>query len=124
VVVELSGTQPGLELALKIAAPLGRIVVLGVLPRLSDFELFRPMQDKGLTLVPLFRRGASLYDDPPDPTAHYLETALELVAEGTVDVRSLCSHVAAWRDGPVAMQGLRMRPDAWIGLALRWDVNG
>jgi threonine dehydrogenase-like Zn-dependent dehydrogenase len=124
VVVELSGTQAGLELALRIAAPLGRVVVLGVLPRLNNFELFRPMQDKGLSLVPLFRRGPSVYDDPPDPISHYVETALRLVLKGAVDVRSLCSRVLPWRDGPRAVRELRERPDGLISVALRWDTDG
>jgi threonine dehydrogenase-like Zn-dependent dehydrogenase len=124
VVVELSGTQAGLELALQLAAPLGRIVVLGVLPRLHDFELFRPMQDKGLTLLPLFRRGASLTDAAPDPTSEYLAVALRMVASGEVDVRSLCSQVVAWQDGPAALAALREHPEQWIGLALRWDGDG
>lgn len=120
VVIELSGTQPGLELALQLAAPKARVAVIGVQPRLSNFELFRPMQDKGITLVPIYRQGKRLTGGAPDPTAYYLERALDMVAVGRVDVASLASRVLPWREATSAIPWLRERPEEAIGMAFTW----
>ncbi|MBI2755631.1 MAG: zinc-binding alcohol dehydrogenase [Chloroflexi bacterium] len=120
VVIELSGTQAGLELALRLAAPRARVAVIGVLPRLSNFELFRPLQDRGITLVPLYREGAALTGNPPDPTARYLAAALDMVAARRVDVCSLVSRVMPWRAAPEGIAWLREHPDEGVGLAFTW----
>lgn len=121
VVIELSGAQAGLELALRIATPHARVAVIGVQPRLSNFELFRPMQDKGITLVPLYRRGTRLSIDTVDQTAYYLERALDMVAVKRVDVASLASRVLPWREAPTMIPWLKERPDEAIAMAFTWE---
>ena len=54
---EVAGSRSTLEQAIEVAAPGGRIVLIGVQPVLHDFSLFRPYQDKGIRLLPLYRRG-------------------------------------------------------------------
>lgn len=119
-VVELSGTQPGLELALRLAAPRARVAIVGVLPRLTSFELFRPMQDKGLTLIPLHRLGDRLSGNPADPVSRYLEAALDMVATRRVDLTPLITRVLPWHEAPTALADLRARPNDLVGLAFTW----
>lgn len=116
VVVEASGTQRGLEQALEIVQPLGRVATVGSLPLLERFDLFWPIQSKGTRIVPLYRRDA---DDLV--TTRYTADVLDMVASGRLDVHSLVSWVAWWDEGPRAMDLLHSRPDLGVGLAFAWD---
>jgi (R,R)-butanediol dehydrogenase/meso-butanediol dehydrogenase/diacetyl reductase len=118
---EIAGSQATLELAIRIAAPRGRIVLIGVLPPLDQFSLFRPYQDKGIRLLPLFREGDSL--DPAVDRGHrYKEDVLDMIVRGRIDVDRLITRVEPWSNGPTAIPGLRHARDRAIGLALTWKA--
>lgn len=123
VVVEASGTQAGLELALEIARPLGRIALVGVLPPLVDVNLFRPMHEKGLRLVPLHRSSSSSPQGggAASPRAVHLPAVLEVIAAGRLDIVGLTSWVVPPGDGPSALQLLHEHPDRVLGTAIAWD---
>ena len=53
VVLEVSGSQRGLESALAIVRPKGRVALVGTQVPLSQFELFWPLQHSGAQIVPL-----------------------------------------------------------------------
>lgn len=55
VVIQAAGSQPALELALSVVGPNGVVVNVGTLPRLSDFDLFWPMQLSGARVLPIAR---------------------------------------------------------------------
>lgn len=115
-VLEVSGTQRGLEQALAIVQPLGRVAIVGSLPLLERFDLFWPIQRKGARIVPLYRRDA---DDLSSMT--YAADVLDMIASGRLDVRGLVTWVSPWDDGPRAMDLLHERPDLGVGLAFAWD---
>jgi threonine dehydrogenase-like Zn-dependent dehydrogenase len=119
VVIELAGTQASLETALELCAPRGTVVVIGVLPPLNGFQLFRPLQDKGVRLVPIARRGDSL-DPPVDRSGDYLRDVLDMIDRGRLDVDRLATWVEPWTAGPWAIPRLRQARDEAIGLALTW----
>ncbi|MGN6359336.1 MAG: zinc-binding dehydrogenase [Thermomicrobiales bacterium] len=119
VVIELSGSQPGLELALRLCAPRGTVVVIGVLPPLTGFQLFRPLQDKGIRLVPIARRGDSL-DPAVDRNGDYMADVLDMIQRGKLDVERLATWVAPWTDGPELIPRLRTARDEALGVALTW----
>jgi threonine dehydrogenase-like Zn-dependent dehydrogenase len=117
---EIVGSQATLEQAIQVTAPRGRIVLVGVLPVLNNFNLFRPYQDKGIKLIPLFREGDSL--QPLVDLGHrYKEDVLDMVARGRVNIDKLVTWVEPWRNGPTAIPRLRRERDQAIGLALTWD---
>lgn len=122
VVLEVSGTQAGLEVALAIVRPKGRIALVGSQKRLTDFDLFWPLQHSGARIVPLFRPGTgSVQSTSADhPMRRYLPDILELVARGRLDLRSLLTEVVTPEAGPDAFQRLHHHPDAVIGLAIDW----
>lgn len=116
---EIVGNQTTLEQAIQVAAPRGRIVLVGVLPILHNFSLFRPYQDKGIRLIPLYREGDSL--DPLVDRGHrYKEDVLDMVERGRVDIDRLVTWVEPWTNGPTAIPRLRHERDRAIGLALTW----
>jgi threonine dehydrogenase-like Zn-dependent dehydrogenase len=118
---EIAGSQATLEQAIRIAAPRGRIVLIGVLPALREFSLFRPYQDKGIRLVPLYREGDSL-DPVVDRSRRYKEDVLDMIGRGRIDVHRLITWVEPWTNGPAAIPGLRHARDRAIGLALTWKA--
>ena len=119
VVIELSGSQPGLELALRLCAPRGTVVVIGVLPPLHDFQLFRALQDKGIRIVPITRRG-----DSPDPAidrnGEYMTAVLDMIHRGKLDVERLATRVEPWTNGPDVIPRPRSARDEALGIALTW----
>lgn len=120
VVIELSGSQAGLELALRLCAPRGTVVVIGVLPPLNGFQLFRPLQDKGIRLVPIARRGDSL-DPAIDRNGEYMATVLDMIQRGKLDVERLATWVEPWTKGTEVIPRLRTARDEAQGVALTWD---
>jgi (R,R)-butanediol dehydrogenase/meso-butanediol dehydrogenase/diacetyl reductase len=121
---EIAGSQATLEQAMQIAAPRGRIVLIGVLPVLNNFSLFRPYQDKGIRLLPLFREGDSL--DPLVDLGHrYKEDVLDMIERGRLNIDKLITWVEPYTNGPTAIPRLRHERDRAIGLALTWPpANG
>jgi threonine dehydrogenase-like Zn-dependent dehydrogenase len=118
---EIAGSQTTLEQAIRIAAPRGRIVLIGVLPALDNFSLFRPYQDKGIRLIPLFREGDSL--DPAVDRGHrYKEDVLDMIVRERLDVDRLITWIEPWTNGPAAIPRLRRARDRAIGLALTWKA--
>ena len=119
VVIELSGSQPGLELAMRLCAPRGTVVVIGVLPPLHDFHLFRAMQDKGIRLVPIARRGDSL-EPSIDRNGENMADILDMIHRRKLDVERLATWVEPWTSGPVLIPRLRSARDEAQGVALTW----
>jgi threonine dehydrogenase-like Zn-dependent dehydrogenase len=116
---EVAGSQTALEQAIEVAAPGGRIVLIGVQPLLNDFSLFRPYQDKGIRLLPLYRQGDTL-DRVVDRPYRYEADVLAMIARGRLNVDKLATWVEPWTNGPTAIPRLRHERDRAIGLALIW----
>jgi threonine dehydrogenase-like Zn-dependent dehydrogenase len=96
VVFEAAGTAPALDLALRSAAPGGRVVALGL--GTSSIEL-RPLDfvRRGLTLV-----GSLIYDHPTD-----FQKAIQLVAQQRIRPSTLVSQVVDGLDAvPSALSSL------------------
>lgn len=119
VVIELSGSQPGLELAMRLCAPRGTVVVIGVQPLLNSFQIFRPMQDKGIRFVPIIRRGDSL-DPAIDRNGEYMADILDMIHRHKLNVEQLATWVEPWTSGPDVIPRLRSARDEAQGVALTW----
>jgi (R,R)-butanediol dehydrogenase/meso-butanediol dehydrogenase/diacetyl reductase len=123
VAFEIVGSQTTLEQAIQVAAPRGAIVLIGVLPVLNNFNLFRPYQDKGIRLIPLYREGDSLASTV-DLGHRYKEDVLDMIQRGRINIQKLITWVEPWTNGPTAIPRLRHERDRAIGLALTWkDVS-
>jgi len=122
-VIECSGTQAGLELALEIVRPMGRVALVGSLPPLDDFDLFWPLQIKGTHIVPIHRPSA---DSPQSggassPRALHLPSVLEEIIDGRLRVDDLCSWVVDPADAQAALDLLHAHPALGVGMAIAWD---
>jgi threonine dehydrogenase-like Zn-dependent dehydrogenase len=122
VVLEVSGTQAGLESALAIVRPKGRVALVGSQQRLSDFDLFWPLQHSGARIVPLHRQGtASPQAGGQDhPMRRYLPDVFEMLLRGRLDIRSLISRVVRPEEAPDAFERLHRHPEEGVGLAIDW----
>ena len=123
VVVEASGTQAGLELALEIAGPLGRVALVGALPPLNGTDLFWPMQHKGIQLVPLAResRSSPQGGGAGSPRATYLPDVLDMVDRGLLDIEGMTSWIVPVEQAPQAFDMLHKQPDQVLGIGFAWD---
>lgn len=123
VVLEASGTQGGLELALELVAPLGRVVLIGVLPPLDDMDLHWPMQTKGIAILPIARPSSASPEGggPGSPRSAYLPQVLRLLATRQLDVGQSCSWVVPAERAADGFELLREAPGLIHGLAIGWD---
>lgn len=125
VVIEASGTQAGLELALEIARPLARIALVGVPPPLQAMNLFWPMQVKGLKLVPLHRDTAASPQGggPGSPRQTYLPEVIDMISNERLDIEGLASWVVPPERAREAMDLLHHHPERALGTAFAWDPD-
>jgi threonine dehydrogenase-like Zn-dependent dehydrogenase len=126
VVLEVSGTQAGLEAALAIVRPRGRIALVGSQKPLKDFDLFWPLQHSGARIVPLFRSGSgSVQSASADhPMRRYLPDVFDLVRRGRLDLRSLATWVVPPTEAPAAFERLHRHPEEAVGMAIDWRLTG
>jgi len=123
IVIEASGTQQGLELALRIARPLGRVALVGVPPPLQNIDLFWPMQHKGIQLVPLHREST---ESPQgggsgSPREAYLPGVLDMITRHRLDIAGMMSWIVPMERGPQAFDLLERHPDRLLGIGFSWS---
>lgn len=123
IVIEASGTQAGLELALEIAAPMGRVAMVGVPPPLTGMNLFWPMQIKGVKLVPLHRETAASPQGggAGSPRATYLPDVLDMIIRGRLEIEELTSWVVPPERAAEAMELMHRHPERTLGAGIAWD---
>ena len=123
VVLEVSGTQSGLETALAIVRPKGRVALVGSQQRLNGFDLFWPLQHAGARIVPLYREGtASVQSAAGSPTQRWLPMIHEMLGRGWLAIAPLITWVVSPEVAPQAMDLLHRRPDLAVGMAIAWDA--
>lgn len=123
VVIEASGTQAGLELALDIVGPLGRIALVGVPPPLEGIDLFWPMQHKGVRLVPLHRESTTSPQGggAGSPRATYLPDVIDMISRNRLDISGMVSWVVPIERAPTAFRVLQQHPDRVLGIGFSWE---
>jgi threonine dehydrogenase-like Zn-dependent dehydrogenase len=124
VVLEVSGTQPGLETALAIVRPKGRVALVGSQQRLDRFDLFWPLQTSGARIVPLYREGSVSVQSPAgNPAQRWLPLVHEMLGRGWLRIDPLVTWVVSPEVAPLAMDLLHRRPDLAVGMAIAWDPS-
>jgi len=122
VVLEVSGTQPGLETALAIVRPQGRVALVGSQQRLSSFDLFWPLQNSGARIVPLYREGtASVQSAAGNPAQRWLPLIHDFLGRGWLRIEPLITWVVSPEVAPTAFELLHRRPELAVGMAIAWD---
>jgi threonine dehydrogenase-like Zn-dependent dehydrogenase len=125
VVIEASGTQAGLEMALSVVRPLGRVALVGVPPPLKDMDLFWPMQHKGVKLVPLHRESTSSPQGggKGSPRDTYLPDVLDMIERELLDIDSMTSWIVPPEEAPTAFDLLHRHSDQVVGVGFAWDAE-
>ena len=124
--LEISGTQAGLETALAIVRPKGRVALVGSQQRLNAFDLFWPLQHSGAQIVPLWRAGPGSVQHATgadSPIQRQLPLVHELLLRREIDIAPLITWVVPPEAAPRAMDLIHRRPDLGIGLAIAWDAT-
>jgi threonine dehydrogenase-like Zn-dependent dehydrogenase len=122
VVLEVSGTPPGLETALAIVRPQGRVALVGSQQRLDRFDLFWPLQNSGARIVPLYREGAASVQSPAgNPAQRWLPLIHDFLLRGWLRIEPLITWVVSPELAPAAFELLRRRPELAVGMAIAWD---
>jgi threonine dehydrogenase-like Zn-dependent dehydrogenase len=124
VVLEVSGSQAGLERALAIVRPKGRIAMVGSQRPLKDFDLFWPLQHSGATIVPIHRPGAGSPQGggPDSPARRYLPDIIDMILRDHLDIAPLITRVVSIDDAPAAFARLHRHPEEIVGMAIDWQT--
>jgi threonine dehydrogenase-like Zn-dependent dehydrogenase len=107
VVIEAVGAQRALDLAARLAATRGRLVIAGYHqdgPRMVDMQLWNW---KGMDVVNAHERDPAVYVEG-------MRAAAAAVAAGSFDPRPLLTHSFALDDIDVALRALDERPDGFM----------
>jgi threonine dehydrogenase-like Zn-dependent dehydrogenase len=122
-VFEATGSPAAFNPALRLAAPGGRVVLLGSTRGLVEsFDPYRDVHVKGVTLV-----GAHANTAPTQATrrerwteAENRRFGLELIADGSLRVGPLVSHTISAADAPEAFAELAHDRSAYLAVTLTW----
>lgn len=122
IALEASGSQGGLEVALDIIRPKGRIAIVGSQRLLHDFDLFWPLQHSGATIVPIHRPGMGSPQSGglESPARRYLPDVIDMILRDRLSLEPLITRVVSPGEAPVAIERLHHHPDEIIGMAIDW----
>jgi 2-desacetyl-2-hydroxyethyl bacteriochlorophyllide A dehydrogenase len=123
IVFEATGNPNAINPALKLAAPGGRVILLGSTRGLVDqFDPYGDVHLKGLTIM-----GAHISTHPaaPNNTNPWTEPAnrrviLDLIARGDLNVDRLISHRMAPSAAGVVYSQLESKPGEFLGVVFDW----
>ena len=123
-VIEATGDPGPVVTAMSLAAPGGRVVLLGSTRGLVEhFDPYGDIHLKGITVI-----GAHVTTHPATPTRKdrwselaNREFVLDLMASGSLDVESIVSHVITPEEAPATYATLARERAAHIGVLIDWS---
>lgn len=126
VVFEATGSPAAFNPALKRVAFGGRQVLLGSTRGLVDgFDPYDDVHRKGITIV-----GAHVGSHPDQPTnlnrwtrENNQRLALDLIADGSLQVEPLISHRVAADEGALMFERLASSRESFFGVLLQWPAD-
>lgn len=121
VVVEASGNPQVIPVALRVAAELGRVVVVGSPRGTVEVDLYEQLHRKGISLIGAHSRTHPAQATPHTPWSNMAnrQLALQFVMQGRLRVEGVISHFP----GAEALgihQFLVDHPEKYVGAALDW----
>jgi threonine dehydrogenase-like Zn-dependent dehydrogenase len=123
VVFEATGSPAAFNPALKRVAVGGRLILLGSTRGLVDgFDPYDDVHRKGITIV-----GAHVSSHPDQPThlnrwtrENNQRLALDLIADGSLQIEPLISHRIAGDEGASVFERLVASRESFFGVLLQW----
>jgi 2-desacetyl-2-hydroxyethyl bacteriochlorophyllide A dehydrogenase len=124
VVFEATGSPAAFSPALRRVAFGGRLVLLGSTRGLVDgFDPYSDVHRKGITVI-----GAHVSSHPEQPThlnrwttANNQRLALDLMADGSLQIEPLISHRVAGDEGAAMFERLAESRESFFGVLLQWS---
>lgn len=122
IVVEATGNPDVAPLAIRTAAQMGQVVLLGSPRGSAEVDLYFDLHRTGVSLIGAHgsrQVDAAQFGDP-DPD----ELMLDFIARERLKVAPLLTHVLPASGAAAAYRGLLEEKDAWLGVLLdltRWD---
>jgi 2-desacetyl-2-hydroxyethyl bacteriochlorophyllide A dehydrogenase len=123
VVIEATGFADAPELAFAAAAPLGRVVLLGSTRGLSTVNLYEHVHRRGLVVLGAHNMARPAQDSYPGfwTQRRDLECAVDLLAEGRLDVEPLISHRVRPEEAPGLYRRLAEWDPALLAAVFDWS---
>ena len=115
IVVDAVSTQEALDACLKAVAAKGRVVILGCPRTPLNFDAYFDIHVKGTKLI-----GANTRNVDPGQRIRDRAFLMYLLGAGKLDVRKLISHRIPFEKAQSAYEGLRDRPDDYLGVILQY----
>jgi threonine dehydrogenase-like Zn-dependent dehydrogenase len=116
VVVEGTGNPVAASPALKIAAMMGEIILLGSPRGVAEVDLYNDIHRKGVHVIGCHagrQRDARQYGDPDS-----MEMLFELMRQGRINVAPLHTHTLPASAADEAFNGLLNRKEEYLGVLL------
>jgi L-iditol 2-dehydrogenase len=123
VVIEATGHPDAANSAFGIAAPGGRVVLLGsTRGATAEVNFYRDVHRKGLTVIGAHDIARPDHDSYPGywTAAQDRTVGLRLLAADRLQVRPLITHRVGWRDAESAYEMLRNWESGALGIVLDW----
>ena len=126
VVFEATGSPAAFNPALRRVRFGGRLILLGSTRGLVDgFDPYSDVHRKGITVI-----GAHISSHPEQPThvnrwtmANNQRLALDLMADGSVQIEPLISHRVAGDEGATMFERLAESRESFFGVLLQWSAG-
>jgi 2-desacetyl-2-hydroxyethyl bacteriochlorophyllide A dehydrogenase len=122
IVVEATGNPEVAPWAIRMAAQMGKVVLLGSPRGNAEISLYFGLHSPGVTLIgahPSRQADAARYGDP-EP----YDLMLSFIAEGRLRVAPLLTHVLPASDAERAYRGLMDEKDKYLGVLLKLSEWG
>jgi len=123
VVIEATGASSAIPLALQLAAPRGRVSLLGSARGVTDgINFYRDVHRKGLSIIGAHEITRPRFESLPGWWTQYDEqrVALQLLAAGRLTAQPLISHRFVWNEFPQAYELLAGWDKSVLGMVIDW----
>jgi 2-desacetyl-2-hydroxyethyl bacteriochlorophyllide A dehydrogenase len=117
--IDASGTPRVIASLPDVTAAFGKVVVLGGVHGLVEFDLYTRFQKSNLTMVGC---GSAYPTDYPFNEERNETTLLQMMKAGIVRPRPVLTHFVPWQQGPKMYQMLIHEKDKAIGVAFDWTA--
>lgn len=124
VVIEATGAPAAVQTAFQLAAPGGRVVLLGsARGNTTDLNFYRDVHRKGLLVIGAHESNQPTRDSSPGhwPARREYALGLDLLARGRVQTAPLITHRYNWREFPSAYAQLAKWDRDALGMLIEWD---
>jgi len=122
IVVEATGVPAVLPLALRVAGPMARVVLLGSTRGRVEIDPYTDIHRKGVTVIGAHDSFTPVNATPQTPFSVNRERllALALIAEGTLSVNGMISHHITPGEARATYRALADRSPGYMGVIIDW----